>query len=162
MCCGPRWLPEPLVPCGQEGFGQFAIAKVRPIWGAVYVRGGTLLPRGSSAQYVPKHWESQPSSHFYLRSSQPATRRGMRPPFETEGDGQRSSWIDFSAGAVALINVSAAHTVPLYVSVFPLGWDVTETAVSRRRSDLQVVRLGLHFLVNNYNALTLIQAFLTK
>lgn len=50
--------------------------------------------------------------------------------------------------------------MPLYVSVFPPGWDVTETAVSRRRSNLQVVRLGLHFLLNNYNALVLIKLFL--
>lgn len=30
---------------------------------------------------------------------------GMRSPFETEGDGQKSSWIDFPAGAVTLINI---------------------------------------------------------
>lgn len=41
--------------------------------------GGTLLPRGSPAQYVPKHWEWQPPSHFYPHSSQPTTREECAP-----------------------------------------------------------------------------------
>lgn len=81
---------------------------------------------------------------------------GMRPPFETEGDGQKSSWIDFSAGAVTLINIFAAHTVLLYLCVFHLGRGAT---ASPWRSNLQVGRLRLHFLLNNYNAVMLIKVF---
>lgn len=39
VCVLQQSLLEPVVPCGQKGFGQFMIAKVRPIWSAVYVLG---------------------------------------------------------------------------------------------------------------------------
>lgn len=142
VCCGPS-LPQPPPPPGlRRGVQPICDSKGRAHLERRLRPGVPLLPRGSSAQYDPKTL-GMAASFPLLSTSQPTDSTwGMRSPLVTEGDGQKSSWIDFPAGAVTLINIFAA---PLYVSVFPSGRDATEAAVSRWRSNLQVVRLRLHF-----------------
>lgn len=110
-----------LSPAVIRGFSQFVLAEVRSIWSVVYILG--YPPSSGGIRWIVSHTleikQPCPSTVCipvnlqYLASEECCTLH-----FKTR-DGQKSSWIDFSAFTATLINgFCRAHSAPFIFSLF--------------------------------------------